>query len=180
MRKFMEFETPEGLSEWAFSVYKQDLLDKFDLNKVSLDSPLANYTNSFSHQINDALRRDILKGSRFKYEYLQADLLQCIVPENIVAYRYLDWKELLLWWLHTLFSSKYTNCGFVSTTLLPEDFNGQAKRNGFLIKIFVPKGTRGMYITDLNEASVVEYEFLIPHHSRFAKRSMFVFELLPN
>lgn len=174
---FRQFTSPTELHNWASSVYSQNALDKFNLNKQSICSPLSYYAGSFSAQINHFLRRGILESPHFHHEVLQNDLLQCVVPENIVVYRFLNGRELLRWRINTCFGRKYVNSGFVSTTFLPHLFNGQSRSAGFVVKIFVPKGTYGMYITELSDAPVKEYEFLIPHHSSFVRRGGSCFEL---
>ena len=177
IKEYIKFDTPKSVSEWTTKAYSQQLLDYFDLNKQAICSPLIWYTGSMATRINKFLRKGILENSIFHFELLQADLCQQELPDNVVVYRYISVSESLHLWKNTMFGKIYENPCFISTTLLPKYFTGQAKDGRILITIYAPKGSRGMYITELKNA-IVEYEVLFAHHTNMVRKGLFEFEIL--
>lgn len=180
MNSFKVFNNPDDAIKWAISAFSSEDLDLFDINKISPDSPLSWYTGSFSHEINTLLRSGRLSHPTFHYELIQNDLLKQKIPDNIITYRYVTIKEFLILHFYTLFNRIYKIPNFLSTTLLPKHFNGQALSNGILITFYVHSGTHGIYLMDLIDASVQEYEVLFAHHSLIKRRSLFTFSVLPD
>ncbi len=113
------------------------------------------YTGSISNRINTSLRKGALCDGFSHFEGLQFDLCQNTLPESITTWRYVTLQEMLSLWWATIFGRVYVNPAFVSTTLLRDFFSGQACSNGIVIRINAPKGTPGMYITELNNAAIV-------------------------
>lgn len=179
MQKFKEFYTPEEVDAWAAKSYSNIVLDYFDLNKQPPLSPLSLYAGSMSNRINISLRKGALSDTFSHFERLQYDLCQNTLPESITVWRYITFQELFLLWWETAFGKIYVNSAFVSTTLLRNFFSGQARRNGIVIRIDAPKGSPGMYITELNNAVIAEYEFLFAHHLAFKRTGKFTYEIIP-
>ncbi|WP_313527870.1 ADP-ribosyltransferase [Anaerotignum sp.] len=179
MEEFREFNTPEEVAKWVSISFSDTVIQHFDLNKQPLLSPVSLYTGSISGKINASLRRGELSNSFSHFEGLQYDLCQNTIPENIAVWRYITFQEMFLLWRKTAFGRTYVNPAFVSTTLLREHFSGQARSNGIVIRIDVPKDTPGAYITELNNAAIAEYEVLFPHHLKFKRTGTFTYEIIP-
>lgn len=179
MKEFKEFYIPEEVDEWVATNCSDSVIQYFDLNKQHLLSPLSLYTGSISSKINNSLRRGNLTDDFSHFEGLQYDLCQNTIPENITVWRYINFQEMFLLWRKTMFGRTYVNPAFVSTTLLREHFSGQARNNGIVIRIDVPKNTPGAYITELNNAVIAEYEVLFPHHLSFKRKDIFTYEIIP-
>lgn len=179
LQKFKEFFTPQEVDVWVSKNYSNEVRDYFDLNKQPTLSPLSLYTGSMSSRINDLLRRGILNNDFTHFEGLQYDLCRNTLPESITVWRYITFKELVHLWKATVFGKTYINPAFVSTTLLRDHFSGQARRNGIVIQIDTPKGTPGVYVKELNNAAIAEYEVLLAHHLAFKRKGINVFEIVP-
>lgn len=176
MDDYKNFNTPESVHDWLEEAYPKKDLDYFDLNKQPVFSPLLFYTGSMSKSINYLLRRGIQQHPTYHFEHLQADLLAQELPDNIVTYRFISSKELYYLWSKTLFGKTFKNPCFISTTLLPNQFNGQSKGH-ISITLYAPKGYHGIYITELKNA-ITEYEVLFAHGIRMKRKSLFEYELL--
>lgn len=179
MGEFREFNTPKEVDRWVSTSFSDAVIQHFDLNKQPLLSPVSLYTGSISGKINASLRKGDLSNSFSHFEGLQYDLCQNTIPENIAVWRYITFQEMFLLWRKTTFGRIYVNPAFVSTTLLREHFSGQARRNGIVIRIDVPKDTPGAYITELNNAAIAEHEVLFPHHLKFKRTGTFTYEIIP-
>ncbi len=149
------------------------------MNKQSLLSPLSLYAGSISGKINASLRKGVLSDSFSHFEGLQYDLCQNTLPESLTVWRYIAFQEMFFLWMATAFGKTYINPAFVSTTLLRNFFSGQARGNGIVIRIDAPKGTPGMYITELNNAAIAEYEVLFAHHLAFKRTGILTYEIIP-
>lgn len=179
MQKFKEFHTPEEVDTWVSQSYSDAQLEYYDLNKQPLLSPLSLYTGSISKNINSFLRNGALSDSFSHFEGLQFDLCQNSLPESITTWRFVTPQEMLSLWWKTAFGRIYVNPTFVSTTLLRDFFSGQARSSGIVIRINAPKGTPGMYITELNNAAITEYEVLFAHHLLFKRTGNLTYEIIP-
>lgn len=177
MKEYKKFDSPQHVCNWITKVYSQQTLDSFDLNKQSFCSPLTYYAGSMADLINSALRRGIQEHPVYHYECLQSNLLRQQLPDNIITYRFVSIKELLYLWFKTMFNKSYENPGFISTTLLPQYYTGQAKGGRIRITIYAQQGSHGMYITELKNA-ITEYEILFAHHTYMARKGLLKFELL--
>lgn len=92
------------------------------------------------------------------------------LQENIIAFRYTH-KQLF----GLLFELKrpkvgqvFTDKGFMSTTLVGDLLKDFAKNRRYncVLKLYLPKGTKGAYIR-FNDSLLNEHEFLLPPNSRF-------------
>ena len=179
MQNFKEFQTPEEVDAWVSKSYSDTQLKYFDLNKQPLLSPLSLYTGSISNRINTLLRKGALSDGFSHFEGLQFDLCRNTLPESITTWRYVTLQEMLSLCRATMFGKVYVNPAFVSTTLLRDYFSGQACSNGIVIRINAPKGSPGMYITELNNAAIAEYEVLFAHHLSYKPTGKLTYEIIP-
>jgi len=179
LQNFKELHTPEEVDAWVSKSYSDTQLKYFDLNKQPLLSPLSLYTGSISNRINTSLRKGALCDGFSHFEGLKFDLCQNTLPESITTWRYVTLQEMLSLWWATVFGRVYVNPAFVSTTLLRDFFSSQACSNGIVIRINAPKGTPGMYITELNNAAIAEYEVLFAHHLSFKRTGKLTYEIIP-
>lgn len=179
MQQFKEFFTPEEIDTWVSKNYSESTLRHFDLNKQPPLSPLSLYTGSMSGKINASLRKGKLSNSFSHFEGLQYDLCQNRLPENITVWRYITFQEMFRLWRATAFGRTYINPAFVSTTLLLDRFNGQARSNCIVIRIEAPRGTPGVYIPELDSAAMAEYEVLFAHHLAFKRTGILTYEIIP-
>ena len=84
-----------------------------------------------------------------------------VIPQDIVVTRFVDLKE---WWAllkGTVQGKAYEYKGFLSTTMLKKYFGMDDIKWGRLsIQIYIPKGTYGVYIPEVNN-NAKEFEILI-------------------
>lgn len=165
---YIRFSSPEILKTWVDSHYSQTQLDEFDAN-LHVDDPISDYKGGASQRINEAIRVCTKHGiTDIKLEGidisgLQTQLTKMKVSKNIVATRFTDLKELCIIRKATLFGRAMVYNGFISTTLLKEYYSMEdIKRGRIPISLYVPAGTSGMYLPEVNPEHP-EYEFLLPY-----------------
>lgn len=177
MPDFREFSSPDEVYLWAKRVYSQNVLDTFDINKIHYLSPLSLYRNSSYETMNQHLRKGILCHPELHTEYLQHDLCKQCLPESVVVYRFLSFKEILYLWRKTLFGREFEYPAFLSTTLDKNHYRGTSK-SSLYIKIHANKNVHAMYLPGLKEAPVQEYELLFAHHVTLKRRSFWEYEIV--
>ena len=129
--------------------------------------------------MNECLRGGDTRCERDNIEKLQAYLLKCHLPENIVVYRYVSWCEWLTICTNTFFRGEYVHPGFLSTTMLKNHYGMKAiKANRVTIRINVPKGTCGICLPEVNPQKP-EYEVLLAHHCKVKKYGVFEYIIEP-
>lgn len=166
---YHSFHSRSEVFEWVKEYYTQEELDEFDMNQ-HMDAPIADYKGQQSRYMNIAIRKGYTGTYElFDIEGLQNQLLSKHIPEDIVVGRYVDKKELRMIFMSTLFRREMEYRSFLSTTMIPELYSmNSIKRNRRLIKIYIPKGTPGMYLPEVNSEKP-EFEILIPHGMRIKR-----------
>ena len=166
---YKALSTPEEVTQWVSSSYSPTQLSKLDV-KNHLNSPLADYKGNFSHIINKYLRAGYIKCKEYDIEGLQAILLSCSLPENIITYRFISLREWIKIRLGTFLGEVYEIPIFLSTTLLKKHYSMDDKKLGRIcIKIYVQRGTHGTFIPEVNPQNP-EFEVLFAHHSKLKRK----------
>ena len=165
---YKRFMTPEDVKIWVTSNYTQSQLDEFDMN-LHMDGPLSDYKGSGYQRMNEIIRVATKHGitefdnAGYDISGLQGQLMKMKAPDSIVATRFVDLKEFLFIRKATLFGKSMVYNGFLSTTLFKEHYSMMDKKHGRIpISLFIPKGTPGMYLPEVNPKRP-EYEFLLPY-----------------
>ena len=110
---------------------------------------------------------------------LQNLLHSHLIPENLVVYRFVDWREfaILLW--NTRLGQCYTYPGFLSTTLLKDHYNmEEIKRGRTIIELHVPEGCPGAYLPEVVTYNP-EFEILFPHSCSIRRIRWRKYEIVP-
>lgn len=169
MAQFRIFQMPEDVSNWASIHFSASQMSDFDVKK-HIDSGLADYKGGYYKIINLYLRAGSEKCNGYDVEGLQNQLLKCKLPDNITAYRYVCIREWISIRCKTLWNKTYIYPTFLSTTLLPKYYGmPEIKWGRVKLKILLPRGTRGMYIPEVNP-NMPEFEVLLPHHTHIKSR----------
>lgn len=162
LQGYLQLNTPGEVVSWVEKHYTKEQLTSFTVRK-DIDSPLDDYKGSGYRRINEIIRY-ASNSEIFDITGLQSMLLNTYIPENIIAYRFVDIREyfILLWNTRRGYIYKYP--GFLSTTLLKKFYSMEYIKNGRItIKLFVDKESHGMYLPDV-VARNPEYEILFAHH----------------
>ncbi len=162
LQGYLQLNTPGEVVSWVEKHYTKEQLTSFTVRK-DIDSPLDDYKGSGYRRINEIIRY-ASNSEIFDITGLQSMLLNTYIPENIIAYRFVDIREyfILLWNTRRGYIYKYP--GFLSTTLLKNFYSMEYIKNGRItIKLFVDKECHGMYLPDV-VARNPEYEILFAHH----------------
>lgn len=165
---YKRFTSPEDVKTWVSSHYTQKQLDEFDMN-LHMDGPISDYKGSGYRAMNEIIRAGAkygiteLNSAGYDILGLQGQLMKMKTPENIIATRFINMKELLIIRKATCFGKAMIYNGFLSTTLLKEYYSMDDKKHGRIpISLFIPVGTPGMYLPEVNP-NCPEYEFLLPY-----------------
>lgn len=181
---YKEFENSDEGNQWGWEYFKDVLTPD---ENPAFESVFF-YTGSMSRIWNRVLRRNppIESGEfeiRAKNEFSSGtDQIQRIldvnsvlqkhnIPENIVVYRYTD-KKVVKKLCSTYIlrrGMQFKDKGFLSTTLVSKLLVSFAKKHDYncLLKIYVPKGTRGAYVSIKHPlAKLNEQEILLPPNSQ--------------
>ncbi len=178
MSEYREFSVPEDVAEWVEKHYSKSELDQFDIN-LNLDSTLAWYKGNAYRYINECVRRR-LENQQEDFDIVGLNRLLCSkkVPESIVVYRYVCLKE---WWIlfkGTMNRKKFAYPSFLSTTMLKTHYSmEEIKKKRFAVKIFIPQGTPGTYLPEVNP-KMPEYEILMPYRLSLKKISWNTYEIV--
>lgn len=177
---FLEFHSSEVADEWAISNYGQWIerirCGKDDLNKNSIGYLLYIYSGNMNVVYNNLLRgfEDFSYDEKTRYSKQIGILVEEInkheLPEDIVVYRYTH-KRLFKYLFKDLkvkVGNMFTDKGFMSTTLVPELLREFAKSHRYncLLKLYLPKGTKGVYLR-FHKRVLNEQEILLPPNSKF-------------
>lgn len=134
--------------------------------KDNIDSPLADYKGSGYRRMNQIVRMGYPDNQDiFDIPALQSLMTKYHIPENIVVYRFVDIKELLILQFKTAFGRIYEYPQFLSTTLLKNEYSmDYIKKGRIVIEFQVEKGCHGAYLTEVVDENP-EFEILFPHHT---------------
>lgn len=183
---FKELETSDEADNWA-KCYFNDVIEA-TINSETYMS-LMYYTGSMARKWNAILRSidvgfdsvdfdkeygkhfapdgDQLRRTKETYNFI----ISQSIPENIVVYRYMDFSVLERYFnqCENIEGELYIDKGFMSTTLvasLLEEFSQKHQCN-CLLKIYVPSGTVGAYVSPHNNFSRLnEQEVLFPPNTK--------------
>lgn len=177
LQDYIQLNTPGEVVSWVEKHYTNEQLTSFTVRK-GIDSPLDDYKGSGYRRINEIIRYGYVSDSEiFDIVGLQSMLLNTYIPENIIAYRFVDIREyfILLWNTRRGYIYKYP--GFLSTTLLKKFYSMEYIKNGRItIKLFVDKECHGMYLPDV-VARNPEYEILFAHYTTIERVSLRQFRI---
>ena len=183
---YRKFTDPSEVNDWAQKYYGRFLNNQ----EAPIYKKIYEYTGSSYYPINMALRNlpevdeeDAKKYARESYwEYLDdAKMIrqyieEYILPENIVAYRYISLQGL-----KGLFGSYFCwkgregkDKGFMSTSLLKSCAQNFTQKDGIglILKLFIPAGTHALYASQDNYGNNLlrEYELLLPPRMKLKVR----------
>ena len=156
LNNYRTFKTQEEVESWAEDRYgKLFLLKTKRCYKNGADDPywIGYYKGKHSSYFNEHPYSP-------KSETLNNYLNSFTFEENFITYRYCDKKEYegLTKWKPNHIDK------FLSTTLLPELFNGYGVKKDYIYKILIPKGTKGLYLPN-KSPNDLEFEILLPRNS---------------
>lgn len=158
-KAYKKFATPLEVETWVKENYKDEELEKvrvlpYDPNKMALNL----YKGSGYKRINTLLWRD--KSDEI-VEELTKLIEGYVIPQDIVVTRFVDFKEWFILKKATMCGKIYEYKSFLSTTMLKKHFGMDDIKWGRLsIQIYIPKGTHGVYLPEVN-CNAKEIEILI-------------------
>ncbi len=166
---YKTFSTELEVKEWVEKYYTLEQLSALDVNG-NADVSLIAYKGNCAEKMNRTLRE---KRAKVKFDSgiqkLQELLCKYELPTNIITYRFVSLKEWRALNCGTRFGRVYVHEGFLSTTLLKDQYAmGDKICNRIPILIQVPKGTRGAYLPEVNEGRP-EFEILLPYGMKLKK-----------
>jgi hypothetical protein len=177
--EYQEFHTSEEAYIWGihnFGEWVRELNSRKSKIENSLYNLLYSYTGNMYKLYNLYLRGlnvfdcDTIRKYSKDTTIIADELRKFQLKENIITYRYTK-KHLfkLLFYPSTPKNGlTFTDKGFMSTTLVPNVLKNFAKEHqcNCLLKLYLPKGTKGAYIK-FDDSSLNEHEFLLPPNSKF-------------
>ena len=168
MNKYRSFSSPQEVEEWVRKTYSKQELQDLTIEHNS-ESPLFDYKGNAYKVINAMLRQGCIESQDYNIFGLQAVLKSKSIPENILVYRYVGIRELLILHWYTICGKEYIYPSFLSTTLLKDFYSmDNVKRCRFAINLLVMKGSHGAYIPEINP-DLPEYEILFPYHVKLKR-----------
>lgn len=170
MEEYIEIKTEAELDAWIKRNYTNEQLAFLKESIANVDSPLFFFIGEGYRRINRKLRNSPQqeKGDS-RINELQKLVCSFSVSENIISYRYVDKSEYRCLRRKTAFKRTYVYPCFCSTTLIKDLYNiDQIKCNRRIIRIYIPEGTRCVYVPELVENNP-EYELLLPYHTKMKR-----------
>lgn len=174
--KYHEFKDDKEIQEWGeyhYRKWSKEYKRVMKESKKSVDDPIFTsiiecYLGELYRQINEYLRFDKDKENMFRY---LSSFLKVVVntapriPEDIVVYRLVPNKVIEKLIENNKKGEPLTEKGFMSTSLLKEFLmqdENPAVYASFtnLLKIYIPKNTRGIFadiVTDRSEKEMLIY-----------------------
>ncbi|MBR1746763.1 MAG: hypothetical protein IJ735_00955 [Clostridia bacterium] len=152
-KTYRSFKSTAEIEEWAINKYGKSFLDEIKgCYPQNAEDPhgIGWYKGNYFGFFNDFPQS---QQSKILNNYVNSFSLD----ENIIAYRFCSQDEY-----DFLFKQKnYFLERFLSTTLLPELFNGNIITKEKLIKIIIPQNTHGLYLPN-RSPNDLEFEILLP------------------
>ena len=182
MEKYTKLKTKEDLDNWLKRNYTKEQMDYLQSEANNPDSSLFFYYGE-GYKIYNRYLRDGIENQQEDYDIIGLQKMVCSFStvENFIAYRYISAKELRFLTQNTRMDKECEYPNFMSTTLLKKLYNvEQIKHNRSLIKIYVPKGSPGMYIPDSLFPNSPEYEFLLPYRIKLKRIGLRSFMVVYN
>ena len=179
---YLEFEKNEA-SKWieqTFEEWQRNYANSYRTNESWNDSltPLECYCAGFMTRVNELLRTgsssvNIEKLHNLK-RFLDDDFNSApFIQDNIVVYRYVDVDEF-----NQILNSDtgFIDKGFLSTTLNKRLYLEQDNRLNYLdtdyvLKIYVKKGTKALFVSGFEYSIKNEFELLFKRNSKLVKRT---------
>ncbi|MFQ6324093.1 ADP-ribosyltransferase [Lactococcus garvieae] len=169
---------PNGKGErWGEDNYK-DWASTLDSEK---ENALIDYLGFNGEEVNSYLRNNGIDNDKLdkQIEEMSEALEQHSIPENIIVYRRtgaeefgLDPnKELTIGALeNVLLNQEFEQKAYLSTSLSsePKSFSGKK----YILRLLVPKGATGAYISAMNNVPKTEKEILLDKGSRYKIQSI--------
>ena len=179
---YLEFEKNDA-SKWigkTFAEWQIDYANSYKKNEFWKDSltPLECYCAGYMTRVNELLRTgsssvNIEKLHNLK-RFLDDDFKSApMIQDNIVVYRYVDVDEF------NQISQSDTGVidkGYLSTTLNKRIYLEQDSRLNYLdtdyvLKIYVKKGTKALFVSGFDYAIENEFELLFKRNSKLVKHT---------
>lgn len=179
---YLEFEKNDA-SKWigkTFAEWQIDYANSYKKNEFWKDSltPLECYCAGYMTRVNELLRTgsssvNIEKLHNLK-RFLDDDFKSApMIQDNIVVYRYVDVDEF-----NQISQSDtgFIDKGYLSTTLNKRIYLEQDSRLNYLdtdyvLKIYVKKGTKALFVSGFDYAIENEFELLFKRNSKLVKRT---------
>ncbi len=144
-------------------------------------TPLADYKGGLYGVMNERVR---LRLEVYQSDYdiigLQRLLLSKKICEPICVFRFVSFKEFWILWRSTFFGKEFEYPAFLSATLLKHHFcMNDIKKNRIPIVIYIPQGTYGTYIPEVNPDRP-EFEILLPYRLKIRRLSWNKYEIMSN
>ena len=173
------FHTPSEIEDWVNQHYTSQELQELTMQN-NLDSPLAWYKGNGFKCMNYTIRMGFPNSTDpIDLPALQSLLHEHHIPENLVVYRFVDWREFLILLWNTRFGRHYSYPGFLSTTLLKDHYNMEDIKAGrTIIELYVPADCPGTYLPEVVKENP-EFEILFPHHCSIRRISWRKYEIVP-
>lgn len=179
---YLEFEKNDA-SKWigkTFAELQIDYANSYKKNEFWKDSltPLECYCAGYMTRVNELLRTgsssvNIEKLHNLK-RFLDDDFKSApMIQDNIVVYRYVDVDEF-----NQISQSDtgFIDKGYLSTTLNKRIYLEQDSRLNYLdtdyvLKIYVKKGTKALFVSGFDYAIENEFELLFKRNSKLVKHT---------
>ncbi|MFS9352195.1 ADP-ribosyltransferase [Streptococcus mitis] len=179
---YLEFEKNDA-SKWigkTFAEWQIDYANSYKKNEFWKDSltPLECYCAGYMTRVNELLRTgsssvNIEKLHNLK-RFLDDDFKSApMIQDNIVVYRYVDVDEF-----NQISQSDtgFIDKGYLSTTLNKRIYLEQDSRLNYLdtdyvLKIYVKKGTKALFVSGFDYAIENEFELLFKRNSKLVKHT---------
>lgn len=179
---YLEFEKNDA-SKWigkTFAEWQIDYANSYKKNGFWKDSltPLECYCAGYMTRVNELLRTgsssvNIEKLHNLK-RFLDDDFKSApMIQDNIVVYRYVDVDEF-----NQISQSDtgFIDKGYLSTTLNKRIYLEQDSRLNYLdtdyvLKIYVKKGTKALFVSGFDYAIENEFELLFKRNSKLVKHT---------
>lgn len=179
---YLEFEKNDA-SKWigkTFAEWQINYANSYKKNEFWNDSltPLECYCAGYMTRVNELLRTgsssvNIEKLHNLK-RFLDDDFKSApMIQDNIVVYRYVDVDEF-----NQISQSDtgFIDKGYLSTTLNKRIYLEQDSRLNYLdtdyvLKIYVKKGTKALFVSGFDYAIENEFELLFKRNSKLVKHT---------
>jgi hypothetical protein len=142
------------------------------------DTALMEYKGGAYKEMNRCLRNGYTDSDTCDIAGLQSFLNQCCLPEDIVVYRFVSWKELLFLWGKGTLGRSFYYPSFLSTTMLPDSYSMEdIKKSRYKIRLYVPKDAPATFLPEINPDKP-EFEVLLAHSLMIKKIGYYEFLIM--
>lgn len=170
MNNYIQIGSQANLDVFIKNNYTQEQINTIAEYSGNVDSPLFEYKGGYYRHFNQLIRA---KAEQNQTDYdimgLNAFLSSFSVNTNLITYRYVSFKEYITLFRSTLFKHTYEYPCFLSTTLIDTLYSmDEIKYKRILIKILIPKGTKGVILPEVNPERP-EFELLLPYRLKLKR-----------